>query len=1212
MQKLLNRGYKRALADKDLNRLGPGDDAHSCSSQLQAKWDEELTRPNPSLLRALRRTFGRSFALAGIAFLFFYAFQLSVPILMQYLLQTISSASSQNPSEPPLPLWHGIAYALAMTAALILQSVSVNLYWFMSYRIGMRVRTALTALVYRKSFVLDSESKQKRTVGEMVNFQAIDCQRFLDLLPVLHNVYVSPAVIILAAALLYTFVGPSVFAGLSLMIGMVLLNLFLAKKVAFRQKSVMTHRDKRANLLNEILLGIRIIKMFAWERAYGEKVEEVRQNELKLLRNLAMYRIAPISLVSSSPTLVGFFTFATFVLAGNTLTIENVFPSLALFVIIRYPVNIFPQVIQGTLDARIALGRLQTFLTSPEVDPSSVERNAHGNAIELDDATIAWGKQSVLHSIDLTVPRGGIVAIVGNVGSGKSSLLESLLGNMKRVSGRIAVQGTIAYAPQQAWIQNATLRDNILFGKAYDEVEYERVIRMCELVRDIEALASGDQTEIGEKGINLSGGQKQRVNCARAAYQNADIYLFDDPLSALDSQVGASLFHNLILRHLREKTRVLVTHQVQHLSQVDEIIVLSEGRIVERGNFEQLAQAGGEFARLLRDVTVAEHQEQQEKEQPLKQAKESAKIIVQEDRALGSLSSNVYMDYLRAVGFSSVAVITTMFVVENSLRIASDYWLSYWAEQADPGMSVPLFVGVFGGIAAVYVILCHSRTLAVLLGSLNASRSTHQRMLWSVLRSPISFFDSTPVGRILNRFTRDQFSVDEGVPRILLQFTLTTFFSLVSFLIVIAVATPSFLVAIFPLAYLYLRVQRFYIRASLELKRLDSLSRSPIYALFSETLNGASTITAYRGAIDRFVVLNEGHLDRNNRAYFLGQTASRWLQLRLEMLGILVVTFASIFSVLTRSTISMANAGLSVNYALQFSMAVNRFILDFTETQSQFISVERVTEYDELESEAELINPNHRPRAEWPEEGSIVFENVSMRYRAAMPLVLRDVSLEVRPREKVGVCGRTGAGKSSMMTALFRLVELEQGRIMIDGVDISKIGLEDLRSRLSIIPQEPTLFKGTMRSNLDPFDQYSDAQLWDALEGTYMRSYVEKNGGLVCAVSEGGANMSVGQRQLVCLARALLRKARILVMDEATAAIDLDTDSLIQKTISNAFANSTVLTIAHRLDTILHYDRILVLDRGQVAQFDTPANLASQPGIFATLLQHSGHTLAEK
>ncbi|KAF9566632.1 hypothetical protein EC968_003681 [Mortierella alpina] len=826
-----------------------------------------------------------------------------------------------------------------------------------------------------------------------------------------------------------------------------------------------------------------------------------------------------------------------------------------------------------------------------------------------------------LKNIDLKIPRGQLVAIVGAVGSGKSSLLNALVGEMRRTSGSMEFGGTIGYCPQSAWIQNATVKDNILFGLPLDEARYRKVIKDCALERDIQILPDGDQTEIGERGINLSGGQKQRVNIARAVYFDADLVLLDDPLSAVDAHVGKYLFKNCILGALQGKTRVLVTHQLHVLPQVDYIICMKDGEIVERGTFQELMENQGEFSLLMKahggieeidneseeplddpslNPSIAEAEKTletgstEEKKEGADQKKDEltskAKgLMSQEERATGAVDGTIYKSYVKAAGGTYLIPLMIALLVMTQIAKVGFYMGIYAAWG--------LAQGVFQFITGFYFSLAGARAAKVL----------HQNALKNIFRAPSSFFDTTPLGRIINRFSKDVDATDNLLSESYRMFTGTAAIVLSTF-ILISVIFPYFLIPLVPMLLFYYFAAIYYRSSSRELKRLDSILRSSLYAHFSETLSGLATIRAYREQ-ERFMGRNAYFIDLENRPYFMSFSIQRWLGVRLETIANTLVFCTSLLGVFARFNIDPSIIGLVLSYSMSVTGTFNWCVRQYAEVENNMNAVERLHHYaNELTLEADAIIPDNRPADSWPRTGAISIRNLELRYRPELPSVLHNLSLDIKGGEKIGVVGRTGAGKSSIMMALFRLVEPSQGTMEIDGVDICKIGLFDLRTRLAIIPQDPVLFSGTIRSNLDPFEKCTDQELWEVLERSDLKNYVTScEGGLDSQVTEFGENLSVGQRQLLCLARAMLTRARVIIMDEATASVDVATDVMLQKAIRVDFAQSTVLTIAHRLNTVIDYTKILVLDHGEVKEFDTPANLLSRPdSLFSSMVDETG------
>ncbi|XP_044275914.1 ATP-binding cassette sub-family C member 3 isoform X1 [Varanus komodoensis] len=1303
------QGYKKPLEDKDLWSLNADDKSEVVVQRLQKEWDKQThamqqnkevsytkssshvtnhtgddpeetevllsdntKQKEPSFLKALIRSFGPYFLIGSFFKLIQDLLSFVNPQLLSMLIGFIKNKSA--------PLWWGYLIATLMFFCAVLQTIILHQHFQYCFVTGMRLRTGIVGMIYRKSLVITNTAKRSSTVGEIVNLMSVDAQRFMDLTTFLNMLWSAPLQICLALYFLWQALGPSVLAGVAVMVLLIPFNAVIAMKTRAFQVEQMRYKDARIKLMNEILSGIKVLKLYAWEPSFAEKVLEIRKNELRVLRKSAYLNSLSTFAWISAPFLVALTTFAVFVSVdeNNILDAEKAFVSLSLFNLLRFPLNMLPQVISNVAQASVSLKRIQHFLSHDELDPNCVETKliTPGYAVTVSNGTFSWAKhlEPALKDINWLVPSGSLVAVVGHVGCGKSSLVSALLGEMEKLHGEVAVKGSVAYVPQIAWIQNATLKDNILFGQPYTEKKYQTVIEACALKQDLEMLPGGDQTEIGEKGINLSGGQRQRVSLARAVFSDADIYLLDDPLSAVDSHVAKHIFDNVIGPEgtLKGKTRILVTHSIQFLPQVDHILVLVDGKISEMGSYQELLKQNQSFAEflhnyapdedieedeptivedeevLLAEDTLSNHTdladsepvanevrkqflrqlsvissdgecpnkmstkrkvcEKKPPEPPVPKKGPSEKLIQAEIIETGTVKLTVFWQYMKAVGPFISLFICFLYACQNGASIGANVWLSDWTN--DPVINhtqhnVSMRVGVYAALGLLQGLLVLISSFTLALGGIRAARTLHAALLENKLHTPQSFYDTTPTGRIINRFSKDIYVIDEVIPPTILMF-LGTFFTSVSTMLVIIVSTPLFAVVIVPLAILYFFAQRFYVATSRQLKRLESISRSPIYSHFSETVTGASVIRAYKRE-KSFVYISDTKVNDNQRSYYPGIVSNRWLGVRVEFVGNCVVFFAALFAVLSKNNLSPGLVGLSVSYALQVTLSLNWMVRMTSDLESNIVAVERVKEYSETETEAPWIIEGKRPPDDWPTQGEVQFANYSVRYRKGLDLVLKDLSLNVKGGEKVGIVGRTGAGKSSMTLCLFRILEAVEGEIKIDGLRIADIGLHDLRSKLTIIPQDPVLFSGTLRMNLDPFNKYSDEEIWNALELSHLKRFVSSQPTMLdyeCA--EGGENLSVGQRQLVCLARALLRKTRILILDEATAAIDLETDDLIQMTIRTQFEDCTVLTIAHRLNTIMDYTRVLVLDKGTIAEFDTPSRLIASRGIFYGMAKDAG------
>ncbi|XP_051631006.1 multidrug resistance-associated protein 1 isoform X5 [Manacus candei] len=1219
-----------------------------------------------SLFKVLYKTFGPYFLMS---FLFKAGHDLLMfagPEILKLLLNFVNNKAA--------PDWQGYFYTVLLFVCACLQTLILHQYFHICFVTGMRLKTAIVGVIYRKALVITNSARKTSTVGEIVNLMSVDAQRFMDLATYINMIWSAPFQVILALYLLWQNLGPSVLAGVAVMILLVPINAVMAMKTKTYQVAQMKSKDNRIKLMNEILNGIKVLKLYAWELAFREKVLEIRQKELQVLKKSAYLAAMATFTWVCAPFLVALSTFAVYVTVNknNILDAQKAFVSLALFNILRFPLNMLPMVISNIVEASVSLKRLRVFLSHEELDPDSIIRGPMPEAegcIVVKNATFSWSKTDspLLNSINFTVPEGSLVAVVGQVGCGKSSLLSALLGEMDKKEGYVVVKGSVAYVPQQAWVQNATLEDNIIFGREMNESRYKRVIEVCALLPDIEILPSGDKTEIGEKGVNLSGGQKQRVSLARAVYCNADVYLLDDPLSAVDAHVGKHIFEKVIGPKgiLKNKTRLLVTHAINYLPQMDTILVMTDGEISEMGSYQELLEQDGAFAEFLRTYANAEQsmensesdpslegtmqpletdtnspstkegkpvengvlvneapgklmhsrdtgksQQQSstaELQKPLAE-KNSWKLMEADTAKTGRVKASVYWDYMKAIGLFMSFLSIFLFLCNHIASLASNYWLSLWTD--DPVINgtqqyTDVRLGVYGALGISQGIAVFGYSMVVSIGGIFASRHLHHNLLHNVLRSPMSFFERTPSGNLVNRFSKEIDTIDSTIPPIIKMF-MGSMFNVIGACIVILLATPIAAVIIPPLGLAYLFVQRFYVATSRQLKRLESVSRSPVYSHFNETLLGVSIIRAFEEQ-KRFIKQNDMKVDENQKAYYPSIVANRWLAVRLEYVGNFIVLFAALFAVIARNKLSAGLVGLSVSYSLQITAYLNWLVRMSSEVETNIVAVERVKEYTEMEKEAEWSIEQTAPASTWPEEGKIEFRGYGLRYREDLDLVLKNINVTINGGEKIGIVGRTGAGKSSLTLGLFRINEAAEGEIIIDGINIAKIGLHDLRFKITIIPQDPILFSGSLRMNLDPFDQHSDEDIWRSLELAHLKNFVSSlPDKLNHECAEGGENLSVGQRQLVCLARALLRKSKILVLDEATAAVDLETDKLIQSTIKSQFEECTVLTIAHRLNTIMDYTRVLVLERGEVVECGSPEQLLRERGIFYSMAKDSG------
>ncbi|TCD67438.1 hypothetical protein EIP91_012410 [Steccherinum ochraceum] len=830
-----------------------------------------------------------------------------------------------------------------------------------------------------------------------------------------------------------------------------------------------------------------------------------------------------------------------------------------------------------------------------------------------------------LNGLHIKVPKGAFVAIVGRVGSGKSSLLQALIGEMRRTRGDVVFSSSISYVPQSAWIMNATLRENIIFGRHDDETRFRDMISACCLEHDLEMLPNGENTEIGEKGINLSGGQKARVSLARAAYSGADIVLMDDSLSAVDAYVGRRILEECLLTGpLAGKTRILATHSLHVLDKTDFIYVMDNGKIVAEGTFKDLMVDSPIFSHIMEEYGTldkkeeAEEEDVDEKVKDLKavEAKDPLKaqgLMQAEERVTGSVSGDIYKKYFRfAGGLMMIPLLLLIVTLSQGASVANNLFLGFWTSSKIHGFKQGDYMATYAALGVAGAVFSFILSFVVSVLGLVASLRMFTAGLTAVLRSPISFFDTTPLGRIMSRLSKDQDTLDTEVAFIAFQL-LSNFSTVLGTAGLIFYTFPYLGIAFAPLSVLYYGAAMYYRRSSVETKRLDSLMRSALYSSYSESLTGLSTVRGY-GEQARFIHRAEKGLDMENRAYYMTIAIQQWLGVRLDVLGNVLVLGIALFGSGFRKTVDPSSVGVVLTYTLSITQVFSQLVATYAQNEQNFNAVERVLYYTELPSEGDFTKPTDPPPS-WPEKGAISFNDVQMAYREGLPLVLKGVSFDIKPGEKVGIVGRTGAGKSSLLQALFRIVNLQGGAIVIDGKDIKDLGLDTVRGRLALVPQDSTLFLGTLRENLDPQGTRTDAEIISALKRAWLLPrddgpvdpVVEAKFSLDAAVSDEGSNYSAGEKQLLALCRALVKNSRVIVLDEATSNVDAETDAKLQRTIQTEFATSTLLCIAHRLNTIVYYDRIIVMDAGQVAEYDTPMNLFDkEDSIFRSLCDESG------
>lgn len=1271
MTPYLWKAYKKGLTLKDLPNISVYDTCEYNALRLDVLWQQELSQngPNAASFSTVAWRFVRTRVCVSCFLLtcsLIFGF-ISPTILMRKILEHVES--------PEENFWDGIKWVFLLTMCDSLRAFFFTWTWNMNYKTGLRLKSACTALLYKKIMRLNSLGN--KSTGEVINLFCNDSQRLFDV--IIYGPMIISGPIVISCGIIYILwlFSPIALIGMIAFLSFYPCQYFISRATGyFRSKSV-NITDARVRLMSEILECIKLIKMYSWENYFGQKLLAIRKKEEHWLHKTAYFQSLSISLTPAIPVISAIITFLAHVASGSGLTAAQAFPMTTLFGnLLRLALTSLKDTTRYFISALIALRRFKSVLlldedscqaskpivrsqavaiangtfvcdsikhqTDASIDSKKKKKSplATDNPLELENLNQPMQEAKyveVLSDVHFGAPKGKLVGICGHVGSGKSSLLLAALGQLKITKGHILREGTCAYVSQQAWIINGTFKENILFGEDFDAKRYYHTITICNLKEDLDMLPGGDDTEIGERGVNLSGGQKQRIALARAYYANRDIYFLDDPLSAVDAYVGSYIFEKLILEALRNKSVLFVTHNIQFLKRCDEIYMMNGGKIVEHGTHEDLVRLDREYASMVKNSTIAtednlsvvksmgvtqrntndsemQNAESAHKENYGKEKYKGATLTVAEKSETGSVKSYTYHTYVQATGGYLVAILVffTFFLNVGSSAF-STWWLAIWIKAGGGNVTVPesndtiyseninanpdfpFYRDVYGVCIAGILLTSFLRGFAIMFTTIKASTTLHNTFFYKIISSPLSFFETTPSGRIQNVFSRDIDEIDNYLP-ISIENMVQNIFTCSFAIFFICGILPWFSIPLLLFGTLFFFVGKLFRIGMRDLKRMESVSRSPVLSFVTTTIQGLSTIHAFQKE-KNFLYRFEELFNINNLCQHLCQAAMRWSAVRLDSLVIASSCITALLVISFKNEISPAFAGLAMAYATQMTGVFQYTVRLMSETEVRFISVERISYYlKTLQKEGASRTVALKPADDWPSHGKIEFKAVQMRYRDELPLILIDISFSIKAGEKIGIVGRTGSGKSSLVVALFRLVEICEGIIKIDGIDISKLELDVLRSKLSIIPQDPILFSGTIRSNLDPFQRHTDSDIWSVLEKTQMKEKVSlMPGNLDASVGFGGNNLSVGERQLLCLARALLHSTKVLILDEATAAVDPETEATVQNTLQNEFVDCTVLTIAHRLQTVITCNRILVMSEGKVVEFDAPATLLSSP-----------------
>eukprot|EP00210_Caulerpa_lentillifera_P000997 g960.t1 len=1128
-------------------------------------------------------------------------------------------------------------------------------FFWLGTKIGYDMRMTMMALVHHKLFKLNSSTVSKITTGHVVNLVSNDVQRFDHAttywLYILYGPIETLAAFLMVSHVLGIF--PTI-SGFSCIFILIPLQSILSKRVAQYRKNIAEVSDKRISFLSELISGSLTVKMLSLEEPMSERVNSIRDQEHNLFTKMSYILGSFNAFYGYVQALMVTITFIVYRYTRGDFSVPDVFFTISLFSLPRASMGYyFLQAIQHLSETFVSTKRLDTLfkLSESETTKSSKSESIQSGEVVIENGDFGWyhtpqnnNKPSssnsfenssmqdetrsseivkTLSDVSLHIKPGELIGIVGKVGTGKSSLLYALLNEMETLSSLSCLKssGTIGYCCQVPWILEGTVRENITFGKAFNAELYNQVVASCALEVDFMQFPFGDNTELGERGINISGGQKARISLARVAYSQADINLLDDPLSAVDPKVARILFEKCIRNVdgiMKNSTRLLVTHQIQFLPDCDRIYLLNNGKIECVGTWNKICTCGlldvlhkqtsfdeAELTRINHkhnqesNVPSLSRPNEQETRAETTETTESelvcreAELIQKEHKELGNVSLKVYWRYITFAGFTSIVFAFLLLIMGKAFSFFTQWCVAEWASSSNYKKASWAWIIISTTFGNILTTSIASLLLFVLL--IRGSTHIHGLMTKKVLHAPLCFFHTNPSGRILNRFSKDMGMQDDELPFIINEI-LRDITQIVGTLVLVCLALPYVVLAFPFFVYIFVKIRRRYVTTSREIKRYDGITRSPVYAMFSSNLKGLSTIRAFGRQADFHKKFLQA-LELNGSWWKAFLATSRWVAFRMDCVSSLVCVVSVASAIILSNKVSEEILGLALTYVIEMALDVQWFTRQTAELENGMTSVERNLEYTKLEQEDSNNLDKEIPSIEvWPVEGSIKYTSVTASYRTGLEPVLKDLSFVIPGRASIGIVGRTGSGKSSFLLTLFRLINIDEGQIFIDGFDVSALSINVLRRHLAIIPQDPTLFKGTLRTNLDPYNKFSDAQIWKALNQVHLINAVTTLGGLHSTILEGGGNLSVGQRQLLCLARAILLEAKILALDEATANVDHETDALVQESIRSLVhqKDKTVLIIAHRVDTILDCDYILVLDKGRKVEFGSPDLLLSQ------------------
>lgn len=1307
MVPIFKKGYGKQLDIDDLYKPLKSDKSKILGDRLEKQWNALLikcknTPKEPSYLKALLLTFWPELLfLASILFVISLILELTQPIFLGKWLNYFKVDSTITKEE-------AYYYASCLCIVNLLIVLFSNHFIVFAFQYGMQIRTATCALIYRKALRLSRNALTGTSPGQIVNLLSNDVSRIDTMMVYLNYSWAAPIQCLIIVYFLFRIAGLSGLIGIIPIVLVTTLQTFTGNLIGKYRKQTAARTDERVRLMNEIVTGIQVIKMYAWELSFSKLIKIARKVELKIVKKTGYLNGIFVIFNFFTTRAALFCTLLAMYLSDQPITASKVFVIISYYnLVARIIGSLFIRCVQEIAEFLIAVKRIEKFLLGDEFEiEKSLECNLNINNIEKDttrlrlkDISAKWSKtqEETLKNISFSVKDGELLGIVGPVGSGKSSILECILGELDITSGQKEINGVISYASQEPWLFSSSVRQNILFGEKFNSERYKKVIKVCNLQKDFEQFPNGDLTMVADRGASLSGGQKARINLARAVYREADIYLLDDPLSAVDIHVSKHIYNYCINEFLAEKARILVTHQVHHLKNADNIVMLDEGSTIHTGTYKDISKYFKKDSRsklksissqddskdletklttrtislnsIASKMSVTESflEENPEEEEQTVEEKYKVKEL-QEDSSKGKVKGSMFLKYHLSGGNACiVGFIAMLFVLTQILSSGIDYFISFYIkieemrhlnvsnyenttaadlynmtnlnytnyETTTPTellnmtnfnintenvtssfdsyfnstnlWTSEICMNVYTFLLIILFIIAATRSILFCKIAVKSSQTLHDNLFKHVINANLRFFDTNPSGRILNRFSKDLGAIDEILPKNIVYASQLLLNALGSMIIIVLI-NYYFIGFILVISVFFWFIRNVFLKTSKNIKRVEGILRSPAVTHLTASLQGLPTIRAF-GAQSTLSSEYDKHQDNHTSAYSLYFTAASAYGFYMDFICMFFTT-AITFTFLVYSEelkSSGGDVGLAITQALGITVMIQWGMKQSAEITNQLISVERILEYNLLPAEKPPKRPIEPPH-QWPNNGKIIFKNMSLKYYEEMPYVLKDFNIVINSREKVGIVGRTGAGKTSLISALFRLAIVE-GNIIIDDLDTEHINLQTLRSRISIIPQDPVLFSGTLRYNLDPFEEYDDYVLQNALKEVELNDTANIINRLEYKVMDRGGNYSIGQRQLICLARAIVRNNKILMLDEATANVDPQTDAVIQKTIRKKFSDCTVLTIAHRLNTIMDSDKIMVIDKGSVVEFDHPyVLLQNSKSVFYEMVNEAGES----